>query len=69
MNCRSFPCYFFLKKVAKIAEKLDFINVMTYDLRGSWDGRADHHAPLYARNSDPYNFKVLNAVRFFPRFS
>ncbi len=46
-----------------MAEHLDFINVMTYDLRGAWDGRADHHAPLFSKQSDHYNFKTMNAVR------
>ena len=43
--------------VKRIAKVLDFINVMTYDLHGTWDGFADHHAPLYAREHDwhPYN--------------
>ena len=25
---------------------LDFINVMTYDMHGSWDGYADHHSKM-----------------------
>ena len=32
--------------VGRISQYLDFINVMTYDLHGSWDKSADHHAPL-----------------------
>ena len=45
--------------VPKIAQLLDFINVMTYDLHGSWDGFADHHAPLYKRSHDYYPFNTL----------
>lgn len=26
---------------------LDFINPMTYDIHGSWDGNSAHHSPLY----------------------
>ena len=35
--------------VPRIARALDLINVMTYDMRGAWDNRADHHAPMNAR--------------------
>ena len=33
-------------QVRKVAQKLDFINVMTYDMHGSWDGYAHHHSKL-----------------------
>ena len=32
---------------------------MTYDLHGTWDGFADHHAPLYERNHDWYPYNTL----------
>ena len=35
--------------VPRITRALDLINVMTYDMRGAWDGRADHHAPMNVR--------------------
>ncbi|MBQ72815.1 MAG: hypothetical protein CMJ67_07900, partial [Planctomycetaceae bacterium] len=39
---------------AELGEVLDFINIMTYDLRGAWDlSRTGHHAPLYANPSEP----------------
>ena len=41
--------------VARIAKYLDFINVMTYDLHGSWDKAADHHAPLHKREHDDWD--------------
>ena len=41
--------------VKKIAGYLDFINVMTYDLHGSWDKAADHHAPLHKRDHDDWD--------------
>ena len=40
--------------VARISRHLSFINVMTYDLHGSWDSRADHHAPLHRRDHDDW---------------
>lgn len=41
--------------VKRIAKYLDFINVMTYDLHGSWDRAADHHAPLHKREHDDWD--------------
>ena len=41
--------------VARISRHLDFINVMTYDLHGSWDKAADHHAPLNRRDHDDWD--------------
>ena len=35
--------------VPRITRALHLINVMTYDMRGAWDGRADHHAPMNER--------------------
>ena len=39
-------------EVPAVAASLDFINVMAYDLHGSWEATADHHAPLKDRPSD-----------------
>ena len=41
--------------VARISRHLDFINVMTYDLHGSWDKAADHHSPLNRRDHDDWD--------------
>lgn len=39
--------------VPSLATSLDLINVMTYDLHGSWEAdRADHHAAFQPRASD-----------------
>ena len=38
---------------------------MTYDLHGSWDNFADHHAPLKERSYDYWPFNTLNAVSIF----
>lgn len=32
--------------VPKLAQYLDFLNLMTYDYHGSWDGRTGHVSPL-----------------------
>jgi GH18 family chitinase len=31
---------------------LDFINIMTYDLHGSWESVTGHSAPLYVGSND-----------------
>ena len=32
--------------VPTISANLDAIHIMSYDLHGSWESTADHHAPL-----------------------
>ena len=54
--------------VARIAKKLDFINVMTYDLHGDWDNFADHHAPLHSREHESWEFQSLNTVTYLYNF-
>ena len=39
---------------------MDFINVMNYDMHGTWEGYADHHAKLYKRSDDYYPYNSLN---------
>ena len=46
--------------IPRISQSLDIISVTTYDLRGDWDGRADHHAPLRSRSTDASVYKSLN---------
>ena len=36
------------------------MSLTTYDLRGDWDGKADHHAPLKARTTDGMGLESLN---------
>ena len=36
---------------------MDAIHIMSYDLHGSWESNADHHAPLYSR---PWDTQQLN---------
>ncbi|CAH1974583.1 unnamed protein product [Acanthoscelides obtectus] len=48
-------------EVPKLNEYLDFINVMTYDIHGSYDGAVGHVAPLYASSVDKsQSAKLLN---------
>ncbi|XP_076042458.1 putative chitinase 10 isoform X2 [Oratosquilla oratoria] len=46
--------------VNTISQYLDFINIMTYDMRGPWDGKADHHAPIRSRTTDAWSYNSLN---------
>jgi chitinase len=36
-----------------LLEKLDWINLMTYDMAGEWTDYAGHHAPLFASSKQP----------------
>ncbi|XP_028437891.1 acidic mammalian chitinase-like [Perca flavescens] len=47
-------------EVTEIAKYLDFINVMTYDLHGTWDGVTGHHSPLYQSSQDTGSQTYLN---------
>ncbi|KAJ9581749.1 hypothetical protein L9F63_003818, partial [Diploptera punctata] len=38
--------------IEQLGKYLDFINIMTYDLHGSWDSKTGHNAPLYAGPAD-----------------
>ncbi|KAJ3287389.1 hypothetical protein HK104_008639 [Borealophlyctis nickersoniae] len=40
-------------EVFQVGEYLDFINIMSYDLHGAWDGKVAAHAALYDNNNDP----------------
>lgn len=46
--------------VLAFASTLDFINVMTYDLHGSWEKITGFNSPLYDRQND--SFSVVSAV-------
>ncbi|KAK8752693.1 hypothetical protein OTU49_006905, partial [Cherax quadricarinatus] len=45
-----------------LAEELDFIHIMAYDYHGKWDGKTGHNAPLYPREDESDDEKVLNVV-------
>jgi chitinase len=44
--------------IAGMAEQLDFINLMTYDMHGGWDGMTGHQAPLVETGTNAYNYPL-----------
>ncbi|XP_063595451.1 probable chitinase 2 [Penaeus indicus] len=45
-----------------LARNLDFLHIMAYDYHGKWDGRTGHNAPLYSREDEPEEEKMLNVA-------
>ena len=45
-----------------ISSNLDFINLMTYDLHGSWEDHTGHHAGLFGRSGETGDDATLNIV-------
>ena len=50
-------------EISKLDRILDFINLMTYDLRGSWDRRTGHHTALEGPQGD--TLTVSHAVQYW----
>ncbi len=44
---------------------VDLINVMTYDLYGSWHNKIGHHSALFHRNGETGMERELNTVGVF----
>ena len=44
---------------------LDFLNVMTFDLQGSWQSTLEHHSPLYPRSNQIGDERFKNVVGCF----
>lgn len=60
------PCKSLLVCVATsdmhLIRYLDFINVMTYDFHGSWEGVTGHNSPLFKGANDTGDKAQLNTV-------
>lgn len=55
-------------EIPEITKYLDFVNVMAYDLHGSWEKYTGHPSPLYSLSSDTGDSKYLNvdwAVKYW----
>lgn len=48
--------------VRAMNEYLDYINLMTYDLHGYYNGRTGHNSPLFAGNDTNRNYNIDAAV-------
>lgn len=48
--------------IPNVVRSLDFVNIMTYDLHGSWDSSTGHNSPLYSRASENAADATLNMV-------
>lgn len=51
--------------IPTLARSVDFLHLMAYDFHGFWESQADHHAPLYKRNSDTNNYNVDYTVFYW----
>lgn len=49
----------------KIAEAVDYVNLMTYDLRGSGDNHTGHHTNLGPQCNDPDGPSSMHAVEIY----
>lgn len=50
-----------------MAQTMDFINLMTYDMHGSWEKSADHLAPLFKRPWETKDNNVDYIVNYYIR--
>ncbi len=41
----------------KVQQYIDYANIMTYDIHGSWDSYADFNSPLYSNNDNSPQYK------------
>ena len=51
--------------VPAIERHVDFINLVAYDMHGSWERQADHHAPLFRRPWDQNNRNIDYSVNYW----
>ena len=61
----SAPLYAKNMEVEKIAEIIDFINIMTYDFSGAWSSTSGHNAPLYTSDDSTSLYSIDTAFRLF----
>jgi chitinase len=52
-------------EIEKIVDILDMVNVMTYDLNGSWDNLSGHNSPLYPPQKDDTIRNIDAAFKLF----
>ncbi|XP_050394214.1 chitotriosidase-1 [Patella vulgata] len=47
-------------EIGTVTEQVDFLNLLTYDFHGHWDGWTGHCAPLYGRADEQGSFAYNN---------
>lgn len=56
------PCHVLITVFSARTRHLDFINVMTFDFHGHWEGVIGHHSPLYRGSKDGGDSIYSNVV-------
>ena len=51
-------------QVAEISKHLDFLNIMSYDLHGSWQPKTAHHSDMHQSRSE-WEFSVYNTIDYW----
>ncbi|XP_035787942.1 probable chitinase 10 [Anopheles albimanus] len=51
--------------VPAISNVVDYINLMEYDMHGSWETTVGHHAPAYTASGDNPEYSVLDSVNYW----
>ena len=60
------PDHYAQLELDKIAQYVDWINLMSYDFHGPWgDAETNHNAPLYAAAKGDARFNVDTAVQYY----
>lgn len=49
----------------KVAQVVDYVQIMTYDMRGGFSHTAGHHAALYASEGDDSGLNTVDMVKMF----
>ncbi|XP_056416123.1 acidic mammalian chitinase-like [Hyla sarda] len=52
-------------QIPQIAEALDFINVMTYDLHGSWEGYTGENSPLFGNSRESRYLNIEYVMNYW----
>ena len=42
-------------ELAKVAQTVDWVNIMSYDFHGGWEATTGHNAPLYPSSQSPFS--------------
>jgi len=49
-------------EMAKLCQEYDFVNLMSYDLHGSWEWQLGHNSPLFPRSNEESSHRYLNVA-------